>query len=172
LVVGLEGTRPEVAWMSDALLVHWRASGLQPAPLDRESAGALWSRLVEFPQAEPAPMVLKLVVRSSRLIELVGLVRELDPEASLACQAGNGVATARMARLPQAGLSRWLVGRLQPAAQQAGGHVVVLSAEGSAELTRQAVWGAAGEAVMLMEAVKQQFDPKNVLNPGRFVYPG
>src|SRR5467141_2044485 len=31
------------------------------------------------------------------------------------------------------------------------------------------VWGNAGDAVPLMKAVKQQLDPKNTLNPGRFV---
>jgi glycolate oxidase FAD binding subunit len=30
-------------------------------------------------------------------------------------------------------------------------------------------WGSAGDAVELMRAVKQQFDPKVALNPGRFV---
>ena len=30
-------------------------------------------------------------------------------------------------------------------------------------------WGDAGDALPLMRAVKQQFDPKNTLNPGRFV---
>jgi glycolate oxidase FAD binding subunit len=30
-------------------------------------------------------------------------------------------------------------------------------------------WGAAGDAFPLMRAVKQQLDPKNTLNPGRFV---
>ncbi len=31
------------------------------------------------------------------------------------------------------------------------------------------VWGTAGDALPLMKAVKQQLDPKNTLNPGRFV---
>jgi glycolate oxidase FAD binding subunit len=30
-------------------------------------------------------------------------------------------------------------------------------------------WGTAGDALPLMKAVKQQLDPKNILNPGRFV---
>src|SRR5216683_2739310 len=30
-------------------------------------------------------------------------------------------------------------------------------------------WGTAGDALLLMKAVKQQLDPKNTLNPGRFV---
>ena len=30
-------------------------------------------------------------------------------------------------------------------------------------------WGTAGDALPLMNAVKKQLDPKNTLNPGRFV---
>jgi glycolate oxidase FAD binding subunit len=30
-------------------------------------------------------------------------------------------------------------------------------------------WGGAGDAFPLMKAVKQQLDPRNTLNPGRFV---
>jgi glycolate oxidase FAD binding subunit len=30
-------------------------------------------------------------------------------------------------------------------------------------------WGTGGDALPLMRAVKQQMDPKNTLNPGRFV---
>ena len=38
-----------------------------------------------------------------------------------------------------------------------------------AELTDFDAWGAAGDALELMRAVKQQFDPGRILNPGRFV---
>ena len=37
-------------------------------------------------------------------------------------------------------------------------------------LTRQAIWGGATPDVEWMAKVKRQFDPKNLLNPGRFVY--
>jgi glycolate oxidase FAD binding subunit len=30
-------------------------------------------------------------------------------------------------------------------------------------------WGNAGDALPLMKSIKQQLDPKNTLNPGRFV---
>jgi FAD/FMN-containing dehydrogenase len=32
------------------------------------------------------------------------------------------------------------------------------------------VWGGTGAANAWMAQVKRQFDPKNMLNPGRFVY--
>jgi glycolate oxidase FAD binding subunit len=48
--------------------------------------------------------------------------------------------------------------------------------DGSAVILRPAshddgvdAWGDPGDALALMRAVKQQFDPNDTLNPGRFV---
>jgi glycolate oxidase FAD binding subunit len=51
--------------------------------------------------------------------------------------------------------------------ERAGGSLVVLHRP--AGLAPLDAWGTVGDALMLMRAVKQQFDPKNTLNPGRFV---
>ena len=76
----------------------------------------------------------------------------------------------RFADFPPAAVSRLLIGKFQPAAQRVQGNVIVLSSANPGDLTHQAAWGAVGEAAMLMEEVKQQFDPKGLLNSGRFVY--
>jgi glycolate oxidase FAD binding subunit len=51
--------------------------------------------------------------------------------------------------------------------EHAGGSLVV--AHHPADMQRIDAWGQAGDALPLMRAVKNQFDPKNTLNPGRFV---
>ena len=67
------------------------------------------------------------------------------------------------------GLARALMQTLLPIAAQGQGHVTVLSNPDGAEMTRATAWS--GEApVALMSEVKKQFDPKNILNPGRFVF--
>jgi len=38
-----------------------------------------------------------------------------------------------------------------------------------ADMQSMDAWGTPGDALPLMRAVKKQFDPKNTLNPGRFV---
>jgi glycolate oxidase FAD binding subunit len=48
-----------------------------------------------------------------------------------------------------------------------GGSFVILRRP--SELASMDAWGNPGDAVGLMRAVKQQLDPKNTLNPGRFV---
>jgi len=51
--------------------------------------------------------------------------------------------------------------------QSRGGALVVLRRP--AELQSLDAWGDTGDSVPLMRAVKHQLDPKNTLNPGRFV---
>ena len=49
-----------------------------------------------------------------------------------------------------------------------GGHLVILRAPAAVK-TEMNVWGNAGDAVPVMHAIKRQFDPKQILSPGRFV---
>ena len=52
---------------------------------------------------------------------------------------------------------------LRKTMEQDGGSLVIL---GRSEID---AWGSPGDALPLMRAVKEQFDPKGTLNPGRFV---
>jgi glycolate oxidase FAD binding subunit len=166
LIVALEGTAAEVEWMKATLVdeLQSRAECIPPP-----TPNAVWQRLREFPATEAA-LVLKANVPPSCTVEMIRLLRAAAPDCSIQAHAGNGIIIAHYPTFPAGGVSRILVGQLQPAAQNAGGNLIVLSATLTGELTRQAVWGATAGAAMLMEAVKTQFDPKNLLNPGRFVY--
>jgi glycolate oxidase FAD binding subunit len=172
LAVGLEGTAGEVDWMIGKLADEWRSLGVtQSRAIFDDGAATLWRDLAEFPAAPDAPLVLKASVLPGRVTEFASLVRQIDPQASIQAHAGNGVVIARFDRFDPADVSRVLVGRLQPAAALAGGHAVVLSSP-LGGLTRQAVWGGVGEDTPWMEKVRAQFDPKSLLNPGRFLYTG
>jgi glycolate oxidase FAD binding subunit len=52
---------------------------------------------------------------------------------------------------------------LRTAIEQDGGSLVILGR------TNLDAWGSPGDSLPLMRAVKEQFDPKGTLNPGRFV---
>jgi glycolate oxidase FAD binding subunit len=53
--------------------------------------------------------------------------------------------------------------QLRAAMERDGGSLVILGQ------TKLDAWGSPGDALPLMRAVKEQFDPKGTLNPGRFV---
>lgn len=170
LVVGLEGTVDEVEWMTQQLDREWREQAVERfATLAEEETGAAWSALTEFPAVAGAPLVAKITTLPSGLPAMVALVRQLDPQASILAHAGNGVVLVRFSQFEAADVTEWLIGRLQPAARKEGGSVVVLSSQ-LPDLTRQAVWGHHDAAAPVMETVRAAFDPRGILNPGRFVY--
>jgi glycolate oxidase FAD binding subunit len=168
VLVGLEGTESEVEWMADTLWNELRKLGVDADIIPQHHCGPLWMRLAQFRvEGEPA-LVIKASLRPGSTVEFVERLVKIDPECSVQSHAGNGIVVARLSRII-AGVSKTLVGELQPAAAEHGGHVIVLSCAEAAELTRQCWWGSPGEATAMMEEVKRQFDPKDLLNRGRFV---
>ena len=169
VVVGLEGTPPEVEYMIRQLSAEWRQLGIE-APLIVGESAALWRRLVEFSAAGTSPLVLKASIVPSGVTAMIEAARRLDPNCSIQAHAGNGTVLIKVSKFPEQGLSRALVGQLQPAAAAHHGHVVVLSNPSGAEMTHQSVWGAIDVPLDLMTEVKRKFDPKDILNRGRFIY--
>jgi glycolate oxidase FAD binding subunit len=169
-VVGFEGTTPEVAWSVKTLFNEWHKLGGNPEVVSDDQVGGLWTRLAQFPVEGSPALVIKASLRPSRTVEFIEMLQKVDPKCDIQSHAGNGIVVARMSQFGSGGMSKLLVGTLQPAAAEHGGHVVVLSCNQPGELTRQATWGGTGDAGSIMEEVKRRFDPKNLLNRGRFVY--
>ena len=88
---------------------------------------------------------------------------------TIQAHAANGIVVARFAEFAAADVSSVLVGKLRPAAIRRGGSLVVLATKLTG-LTPHILWGGRTEATVLMERIKQQFDPHNILNPGCFVF--
>lgn len=177
LVVGFEGSAVEVEWMTGQLHDEWCELGIE-APITIGEATDFWKKLVDFPavgNAKPAdkdaaPLVLKASLVPSGVTPFINALRTLDPQVSIQSHAGNGIVIARLSAFPKEGLSRSLVGNLQPAAAAQHGSLLILSNPSGSEMTHQSAWGGLDAPFALMSAVKQSFDPKNILNPGRFVY--
>ncbi len=170
LVVGLEGAESEVNWMLGQLSAEWRELGIATAhAVTGEATAKLWESLQEFAALPDAPLVLKASVVPSRTTAFVQLVRQLDPDASIQAHAGSGIVLVRFEKFDAGDISRGLVAKLHPAAQRAGGGAVVLSSTLDG-WTREARWGNVTSAAPWMAKIKRQFDPQNLLNPGRFAY--
>lgn len=175
LLVGLEGTNVEVAWMIDRLRSEWQDQQIgQTIEIKAADTAAVWDRLTDFPSSPPEGdskgIVLKATVMPSSVVRFIQQVLNIDRQASIQAHAGNGVVLIRLGGLKTADLAGTLVKTLQPAATAAGGNIVVYAAPEECGLTRQSQWGAAGPDAGLMRSVKEQFDPHGILNPGRFVF--
>jgi FAD/FMN-containing dehydrogenase len=122
--------------------------------------------LAHFPADEKSPLVVRAAVVPSGVVPFIEAVLAVDSRANILAHAGSGVVYVRFSEFPSGGLSKALVGNLHGVALRHHGNVVILSNPSGAEMTHQAVFG--GEANwQLMRQVKRQFDPKNILNPGR-----
>jgi glycolate oxidase FAD binding subunit len=178
LAVLFEGPPAEVDWQVVALHEEWTRLGVaarSTAAVNGAAAERLLATLTEFPQSgidasSDVPLVLKAAVPASFVTQILQKLLEADPQALVQTHVGNGIVIARLANFNAADLTRVLVGKLQSAAANAGGTLTVLSTrlEG---MTPRIVWGGRQASFDLMESVKRQFDPHNILNPGRFIFP-
>jgi glycolate oxidase FAD binding subunit len=176
IVVRFEGSQPECEWIGDQVQTMLQQSGgMSVAVLTDADSAALWQQQVEFADRgtgdvnDISPLVVKIAVPPSAVANIVGQLLNHDPECAIQCHAGNGIIIARFRKFTNSHLMPILVGRLRPAALQAGGSLVVVSSKLEG-LTPHLIWGGRTDATVLLENVKRKFDPRNILNPGRFVY--
>jgi glycolate oxidase FAD binding subunit len=176
LVVRVEGTEADVAWIAEKVQYEsWQGGASDAQLFAPEFADRVWSHQIEFanrgvtPTADGAAIVLKIAVPPSSVIAAIAELLSHGNACTIQSHAASGIIVARYAEFEPADVSRLIVGKLRPAAIQRGGSLVVLAStlEG---LTPHIIWGPRTDATVLMERIKRQFDPHNILNPGRFVY--
>jgi len=175
LVVGLEGSFAEVEWMIGQLREEWRQAGIDsPSAFRGNRADPFWERLSEFPSPAPDDGRAEFSIQASVLPgDTVGVISRLVrayPAASILAHAGNGMTLARLALEPGR-LAALVDKELRPHVSALGGTAVVVSQPPGASLGRETIWGPPRPAQALMQSIKDQFDPKNILNRGRFVFP-
>jgi FAD/FMN-containing dehydrogenase len=172
LVVRLDGSRAEVDWMIDQLTGEWRELRAgEPAVWRDAESEPLWRRLVEFPAAcGLTASVVEINVLPGQTIEAIRQLLQTDPACSIQAHAGSGTVRAALCLGPD-GLRPVITERLRPAVAAMGGSLVVRSCPPETALERETVWGPVRSGAALMQAIKDQFDPHDILNPGRSIFP-
>lgn len=175
LAVRIEGTEVETRWLADLTQAECAAAGASSSfVLSSNDATKLWSRQVEFSDRgvgdgnDASPMVLQIIVPPSSVVEMISKVLVADPACTIQAHAASGVILARFKDFSHSDLTMSLAGKLRPAAVRLGGSAIVVrsSLDG---ITPHLAWGGRNDAVVLLERIKQKFDPKNILNPGRYI---
>jgi glycolate oxidase FAD binding subunit len=158
----------EFASLPEVLVEHEaRLRGLAGAlPVVESEAGVWESRDRLFADAEAT--VLKVTALPSKLAALVAGVAVLGqlPEHTAACVADPvGIVTLAMRAAPERLAS--IVEDLRARLLGSGGAVVVLRRGALPESID--AWGPVPGAIDVMRAIKAEFDPGRLLNPGKFM---
>ena len=136
-----------------------------------DAGGDVWSARQEICSAgkrgETEFAVVKFASLPAQMAETIETIARLsrpDVRWKAAAQA-TGIGWARLdgdAQAMESALREFRAGL-----ERGGGSLVI--AHRAAGMSALDAWGKAGDALPLMNAVKRQFDPQGILNPGRFV---
>ena len=154
-VTVLAGAEDQNVWpqMGTALLPAQPSPG-QPSPGQPQS-----------PTPSTPTALLKVGVPPSHGLDSLETLVSLAPTALGRIHLGSGLGLVRLWDDPP--LDE-VMGKLRSRCQAWGGYLTVLEAPKTLKQTLD-VWGYSGDALPLMQALKDQFDPHRRLSPGRFV---
>ncbi len=174
LVVGFDGVREQIDWQRAELArLTGPLGGRDVRPLDARA----WPRLTTAARAAfPMPAaVTALAILPSQVAETMeqgaGMARARGLQSAWAAHAGVGVMRAALASEPapkDPGAIAAVIAEWREMARAGGGHATLEWAP-LAVKSQVPVWDDPGAAGRIMERIKAQLDPRNILNPGRFV---
>jgi glycolate oxidase FAD binding subunit len=161
--VRLDGIAAGIA--AQAEIVRKLAGGAKPV----EHGSDPWQAREQLWKSGESATICKLSMLPNQLSSTAEFVREalsVDAEWSLVMQS-TGLAWLRADAADWAQISGFIPA-LRVFLAPSGGTVVLLKAP-MAVRQKVDVWGDIGNALPLMKKVKEQFDPRGILNRGRFV---
>ncbi|HEU5194659.1 MAG TPA: FAD-linked oxidase C-terminal domain-containing protein, partial [Methylomirabilota bacterium] len=171
LVVGFDGLREQVEAQAGA------RPGMAAALGGRQTTTlppAAWTKLAAPARdafGSPAA-VMSLSVLPAAVSELMergmDAARQRGLASAWAAHAGVGAVTGALTAEREASTVGAVLTEWRALARAAGGHATLVWAP-LAVKSAVPVWEDAGPAGRIMQRIKAQLDPNNVLNPGRFV---
>ncbi|HEY3099360.1 MAG TPA: FAD-binding oxidoreductase [Methylomirabilota bacterium] len=174
LAVGFDGLGEQVDWqVAELETVVVRCGGAKPTPLPTETWARLASASRDAFDAPAAVMTLSVLpaVVAETMEHGTQTARKRGLTSAWCAHAGVGHLTATLSadasRLDPAPIAAVLE-EWRAAARAGGGHACVTWAPLPVK-SALPVWDDAGAAGRLMQRIKAQLDPNNLLNPGRFV---
>jgi len=179
LIVGIDGAEPAVARQRREIDALSHAGGATAWRTGTDD-GSLWQALLSRFRPDGAARIKCAVIRvgsvrtqvSAILDKLTELGSRLNAPPELSARVGNGLVygsfplngdAEQLAYLTQ------MLTEMREGLTSARGYVVVESAP-PAFKTRFDCWGDVGPQAEVMAGLKRAFDPRRVLNPGRFIH--
>ncbi len=166
VVVGFESNADAVNWQVQQLMKEVDCRHNLEARVATADC-ALWNALTELPGTSDRSFACKANVLPSRCASFCKEVRQVFASAFIQAHAGNGIVTWHS---DETDLERVItvLEQLRQTASADGGGVVVWNCPTEWK-SRLNVWGSSRGDTKLMKRIKEQMDPRNVFNPGRYL---
>lgn len=165
LLVRFESIAASVEQQSQAAAAIFKEAALDAIPLAGDDEERAWNELLSVATDESRALV-KMSVLPGDLATTLDLIERLAGAEGYAATGRAGVGVLLLNLAGEAEFQKRVIDGLRASLPIGKGSVVLV--RGSAALKNQIdVWGPIGDSLALMQAVKQQFDPAGLLNPGR-----
>lgn len=167
LIVRFASLSESVKEQSARLVEVGQKLGLQSAMYSAMDEAELWQKLQTqiWDSQLNQRITCKIGVLPSTAVATLLQLEQIAPQDSMGLiHAGSGLGLVRF----NSSIRTHTVLKMRTHCQTQGGFLSIL--EAPVPFKQQLdVWGYRGNALELMRRIKQQFDPKNILNPYRFV---
>jgi glycolate oxidase FAD binding subunit len=138
-------------------------AGMKTGILRAEEQSALWRRLCDLP-LQPERLVYRVTLPRAAVFGFLQRAQHW-PAGDFAADAATGTVWIVCGSKP---VSLELFSQLTDLAHAQRGHAIIFTAPATLKSAVD-VWGPSPSTLSLMRELKRQFDPKGLLNPGRFV---
>jgi glycolate oxidase FAD binding subunit len=168
LVTRFGSLSESVKQQSSRLVEVGQKLGLQSATYTDRDEADLWQQLsTQIQNTQPNQTITcKIGVLPSTAVATLNQLDRIAPQQGMGMiHAGSGLG---LLKFDSPNVKTHTVLQMRTHCQTQGGFLTVLEAP-VAFKQQLDVWGYRGNALELMRRIKQQFDPKNILSPYRFV---
>jgi len=194
LAVGFEGREGEVRAALEAVKRSFPAEVLREhASFSNEVADKFAQTIADFPTAYQArsegesdelsgngkvPILLRADLLPTDTLNYAERISQLVPETNMLVLVGSGVVQAWIS-IPEHALGDRVDKEFGHATRELSGSLIVGYYPAGTRLSRSTIWGLTGGntsdvrrlmAHQIARRIKEQFDPQNVLNPGRYIF--
>lgn len=172
--VEVSGSRRAMERCARGLEELGRTAGVESRRLENGDAERGWSRIADFQTllagSHPRCLILKAALPISSSEEFLSRAREITAKSQTVCIGQTGVGIIHVGVLDEVPTpeSKGKVERLRSAARELRGVLTIehcpVELKGPTD-----VWGPTRDDFEIMRKLKEAWDPKGILSPGRFV---
>lgn len=181
VAIGLDGVAEAIERQTSEIGEKAKGHGAIDAEiLQPELHSSFWKTIRDFSEMMGEKGLNFILLKSNFLISRCGEVidhyekvaKENGVDCGLICHSGNGILYSYLFTGNQRGTKKEsllnLINEFSSVAARNEGHLMIESA--SPDLKKKIdVWGGPRDEYAVMRRIKQEIDPKGILNPGRFV---